>query len=209
MGELSNGRARNAANAVRRNGLALGGRGFLVVVIILVAARMWSAFSGKKRKGQIVEVERGAAARPASTARQGVLLLAVHEDPLGDARLDVGFDELVHDIDQFFAEIGAIVQASQLEGLERNGGAGGEVFEHRLAGLHAGPPAFNCANRASGGCEAKGTPDGGTCQSESYDTYRYIMIKVTEREQAQAAHAVKQNETTVSESQVNRSGEAS
>lgn len=131
--ERSRGCARHAANAVRRNGPAPEGIG----IVAIVREGICGTLIGEKREGQIVEVEGGAAARPTVAARKSVLFLAIHENPFGDARLDVHFDELVHDFNEFLAKIGAVVQTCELEGFEGNSGAGGEVFEHWFAGLHA------------------------------------------------------------------------
>lgn len=138
MGESPDRRAGDFAEAMRANRFARGRTGGRCSRVATGIRRLRF---GKERKSEVIEVERRPPSGAPGAAGQGVLLLAVHQDPFGDARLDVDLNEFVQDVDQFLSEIGALVQAGQLKRLQRDGGAGGEVLEHWLAGLHAGPPA--------------------------------------------------------------------
>ncbi len=73
---------------------------------------------------------------------QGALLPATNENPLRDARLNIGLDPLIDDFDHLFSEIGEIVETSQLKGFERSLRARRKVIEHWFRCFHAQPPVF-------------------------------------------------------------------
>lgn len=126
--------ARHAANAMRSDEPAGRRVGFGSVFVLRCG--ICGAVGGKQRKRQIVHVEGRTATRAAGAARKGILFLTIHEDPFGDARLDIDFDEFIEDFDELLAKIGAIVQSGELKGLERNSGARGKVFKHWFGRFH-------------------------------------------------------------------------
>ena len=81
---------------------------------------------GNQGKGNVL------GSNPTNTLRRAerVLLAVTKENPLRYARLDIGFNPLVNDIDHLFSEVGEVIEASQFEGLKRSLRAPCKVVKH-------------------------------------------------------------------------------
>lgn len=74
-------------------------------------------------------------------AESGLVALT-EKNPLGDTRLDIGFNPLVNYVDHLSPEVGQVVEASQLKRLERSLRASRKVVEHGLRSFHVQPAVF-------------------------------------------------------------------
>ena len=70
------------------------------------------------------------------------LLAATLENLLRDARLDIGFNPFVNDVNHLFSEVGEVIEASQFERFERSLRAPCKVVKHGLRSFHVQPPVF-------------------------------------------------------------------
>ena len=95
--------------------------------------------SWKQRQGNLLGTDATNTLR--GSAESG-LLAATQQNPLRNARLNIGFNPFVNDFDHLFSEVGEIIETSQFERLERSLGAPRKVVEHGLRSFHVQPPVF-------------------------------------------------------------------
>jgi len=121
---VANSVAENGNDGMRCKGRKLSGR--------IVQSR-------KQRQGNLLGTD---ATNTLRRSAESGLLAASKQNPLRDARLNIGFDPFVNDLDHLFSEVGEIVETSQFERLKRSPGAPRKVVEHGLRSLHVQPPVF-------------------------------------------------------------------
>ena len=94
--------------------------------------------SRSQRQGNLFGTETTDSLRRA----QSGLVALTEKNPLGDTRLDIGFNPLVNYVDHLSPEVGQVVEASQLKRLKRSLRASRKVVEHGLRSFHVQPPVF-------------------------------------------------------------------
>lgn len=69
----------------------------------------------------------------------------LHQNPLRNARLHIHFDQFIENFDHLFPQVRAVIQAGQLEGLQRSLRAARNVLQHHFRRLHDASPCFKLA----------------------------------------------------------------